>query len=161
MSDAARNNTNRQIEAIKAELKARAIRVHEGMEKTAVQGAAMIEATAKKLMTEAEVDVSKSYGRRKHHPSIPGSAPAVDSGTMRRSVTHDAVKKDGVFIARVGSVLKEPPYPSYLETGTSDMEARPWLQPAVDQNREKIKANFRKAGRGAEISLDVTGGEDA
>ncbi|MBR5775674.1 MAG: hypothetical protein IKY42_05380 [Bacteroidaceae bacterium] len=46
-----------------------------------------VQETAMKGMTNTTVDNSRSYGKRRHHPSVPGAYPAVDYGTLRRSIT--------------------------------------------------------------------------
>jgi len=83
--------------------------------------------------------------------SKPGNPPAVQTGTLWRSIHIQKVGK----ARRVGSTLKG--YPVWLETGTKDkhgkpkMAARPWLRPSV----EKL------TGRPAELILHratATGG---
>lgn len=65
-------------------------------------------------------------------PSIPGQGPAVRTGRLRGSITwrlgSDA---QGVF-ADIGSAVL---YAPYVELGTSRMEARPFLRPALDAAR--------------------------
>lgn len=85
---------------------------------------------AQKGMTETKVDNSVTYGKHGHHPSLVGEYPAVDTGTLRRSVNYDVSEKNEVTIGRVGSPLK---YGSYLEHGTSKMKARKWLRPSLDK----------------------------
>jgi hypothetical protein len=114
--------------------------------KFCVTVAAEIERTAKTLMRDTEIDTSKTYysgknGTIEHHPSMPGSAPAVDTGTLRMSVTHSVENEDGHPVGYVGSLLDNPPYGAYLEFGTSKMKPRPWLSTAV------IKCNSLSARR--------------
>lgn len=63
-----------------------------------------------------------------HRASAPGEAPATDTG---RLVSSMVVRFDSDS-AVVGSTLREPPYPFYLEFGTLNMEARPFMRPALD-----------------------------
>ena len=93
----------------------------------------LVQVTAQKSMTNTEINTAVTYYNTNknigHHPSVAGNPPAVDTGTLRRSITYDVneLKKE----ARVGSVLNTPPYGAYLEFRTSRMGARPWLKPAT------------------------------
>jgi len=102
-------------------------------------------------MTNTTVDNGKSYGKRKHHPSIPGAYPAVDYGELRRSITVEVEEHKNRVDGRVGSIITNPPYPVYLEYGTSKMKPRPWLKPSVDKNEQFIKQRFDKA---LEVSIE-------
>lgn len=92
-------------------------------------------------MRDTPVDTSVSYyshnKRIPHHPSIAGNPPAVDTGTLRRSITYSVDEKN--LVGYVGSVLKDPPYGAYLEYGTSKMKPRQWMKPAVEKSLETIK----------------------
>jgi len=88
-------------------------------------------------MKDTEVDSSKSYkaGRAKpHHPSMPGHPPAVDKGNLISSLVYEF----GDLQVEIGSDQTEPPYPVYLEDGTSKMAARPWLAPAVEEYEDDM-----------------------
>ena len=108
---------------------------------------AVIQREAMESMTNTEIDASKSYythnKRIPHNPSIAGNPPAVDTGTLRRSITYTVDEKNKV--GKVGSVLNNPPYGAYLELefGTSKMQPRPWLKPALDNTEEDIKEIIR------------------
>ena len=97
-------------------------------------------------MRDTQIDTSKTYytynKSKAHHPSVEGYPPAVDTGTLRRSITYqvDENKLEG----EVGSVITNPPYGAYLELGTTKdgrtlMKPRPWLQPAIDRNIGELK----------------------
>ncbi len=64
--------------------------------------------------------------------SEPGQPPHRRTGTLSRSITHEVTKGS----AKVGTNLK---YGKYLETGTSQMAARPYLRPGVYKNQRQIK----------------------
>jgi len=54
------------------------------------------------------------------------------TGTLRRSIHTEDVSNTEV---RVGTDVE---YAPYLEYGTKKMTARPYLRPAMDENREKV-----------------------
>jgi hypothetical protein len=134
----------RQINEAKKRFAEKAMLVSDNKVQAVANACNMIEGTSKRLMREATTNPNVAYGRKKHNPSIPGSAPAPDTGTMMRSVTHDVSVHFNVVIGRVGSVLKSPPYPAYLENGTTTIEPRPWLLPSVDINKPRINQQFKK-----------------
>ena len=98
---------------------------------------ATIQREAQEEMRDTPLDFSKTYGKHGHHPSLPGNPPAVDTGTLRRSITYSVDEEN--LVGYVGSVLNDPPYEVYLEYGTSRMKPRPWLKPATEKSMEKIK----------------------
>jgi hypothetical protein len=102
-----------------------------------------------------------------HWSSMPGAPPAVDTGSLRASVDYDVNVRRGEVIGRVGSDIdkllnelrKRAPaaianltgpldYGLYLEVGTKDMAARPWLVPALRRMKLKIERVFqRRSGK--------------
>ena len=89
-----------------------------------------------------------SYNKKVlHYPSLPNNPPAVDTGTLRRSITFDVETDESKVTGRVGSTILDPPYGAYLEFGTSRMIQRPWLRPALERNREVIKEHIREGVR--------------
>lgn len=89
-----------------------------------------------------------SYNKKiLHYPSLPNNPPAVDTGTLRRSITFDVGTDESKVTGRVGSTILDPPYGAYLEFGTSRMIQRPWLRPALERNREVIKEHIREGVR--------------
>lgn len=79
-------------------------------------------------------------GSTVHRASAPGEAPATDTGNLVQNIT---VEKKEIMYYDVGS-RKDAPYGYWLEFGTSKMDARPWLTPAVKQGRKKLKTELRK-----------------
>ena len=59
----------------------------------------------------------------------------IDTGNLLNSVSY-SVQGDS---ARVGTNVE---YGVYQEYGTSRMEARPWLRPAVDEHQDEIRQAF-------------------
>ena len=85
------------------------------------------------------LNVSQPYKRsasgkrlRGLDPSQPGEFPRKLSGQLQRSITW-RVEKDSVI---VGSNLRG--YPSYLETSTRFMAARPWLSLGFDREKDNM-----------------------
>lgn len=85
-----------------------------------------------------------------HRASSPGWPPAVDTGDLLRSIIVDARWAE----VEVGSIITNPAYPKFLEEGTRNMDARPWLWPAKTRNIPRIKAAMTRALR--EIADEMT-----
>lgn len=111
---------------------------------------AEVERQAKTAMRDTTVDMSKTYGKRGHHPSFPGNAPAPDSGELMRSITHEVTVEGEEVIGKVGSILRNPDYPKFLEYGTSKMKPRPWLSTALERSHNFMVQAFQKIMRGKE-----------
>ena len=112
---------------------------------------AEIERQAKTLMRDAAVDMEKTYGKRGHHPSLPGNAPAPDTGTLMRSITHEVREENGEVVGVVGvvgSTLRNPDYPKFLEFGTSKMKPRPWLSTAIEKSQNFMVQAFQTIMKG-------------
>lgn len=88
------------------------------------------------VVTRTRQNGSGSY---EHVASQKGDAPNTDTGALVKSV---AVEPGGDGVAFVGSDLK---YAAYLEFGTRQMDARPWLNPALQRNIVNLEANITKA----------------
>ena len=119
-------------------------RVETEMGKALAQSCALIQREAMESMRDTAIDFSKTYytynKTKAHHPSQAFNPPAVDTGTLRRSITYTVSETKG----EVGSTLKNPPYGAYLEYGTTrngkdTILPRPWLKPATDKNRGEIQ----------------------
>lgn len=80
-------------------------------------------------------------GTYDHVASAPGSAPNTDTGALVSSI---AVEMDNEKIeAEIGSNLK---YGYWLEFGTKkNLAPRPWLNPALNANRDNLMSNIKKA----------------
>jgi len=104
--------------------------LNEAEKKYVVACVSEIERTAKTLMRDTVTNPNVTYHRkhRPHHPSVEGNPPAVDYGTLRRSVTHTIGEENGKPYALVGTDLD---YGRCLEFGTSKMKPRPWLSLAT------------------------------
>lgn len=71
-----------------------------------------------------------------HGPSAPGEFPAVDTGRLRASITHQVVEEDGDEVAYVGTNVE---YARDLELGTSRVAARPFMVPSLVENSDAIR----------------------
>lgn len=93
--------------------------------------AAGVETAAKSLLNRVGTGrlYRKSHPSRLHVASSPGEAPAFDLGKLHDSVrSGPGVDAEGIY-ADTGTDLD---YGLFLEMGTSKMEPRPWLRPALD-----------------------------
>ena len=69
----------------------------------------------------------------------------VDTGNLRGSITHKVVSDDE---AQVGTNVD---YAEYVERGTKNMAAQPYLRPALDNNKARIEKMIGDViGRAAE-----------
>ena len=81
--------------------------------------------------------------RREHIRSAAGEAPASDTGFLVSQISTD-VKMS--VTGGIGSVISAAPYSAPLEFGTTVMEPRPFLHPALKKSRKKIEGIFRRQG---------------
>lgn len=79
-------------------------------------------------------------GTYAHIAAAPGKAPNTDTGKLVSSIAVEMDKKKPE--ADVGSNLE---YSAFLEMGTTSMEPRPWLMPAVNAKRDNLTQNIVKA----------------
>lgn len=81
----------------------------------------------------------KKYNpRRTHTASAAGQAPASDTGRLASSINLD--EKTSMNI-EVGTDLQ---YAAPLEFGTKHMSPRPFLSPAADKGREKLRRLMKR-----------------
>lgn len=73
-----------------------------------------------------------------HRASAPGEAPATDTGKLLSSIVGDAQGLKAWVEAR--SV-----YAPWLEYGTRHMQARPFMLPAIEANRQRVGDLIRAA----------------
>lgn len=75
--------------------------------------------------------------KREVRVSKPGQPPNADTGRLHQSIGFEIDKLKG--IGRVGTNLL---YGAYLEFGTKDVAARPWLRPALMSQKFLIEKLF-------------------
>lgn len=66
--------------------------------------------------------------------SKPGEPPYVQTGTLRRSITHEVI--DSKFLGRVGTNVE---YAKPLEYGTRNMRPRPFMRPGAHQAEPSVR----------------------
>lgn len=114
------------------------------------KSAMLVDTTAKMIILRGSKSgsiVTKYNPSRTHQQSAAGEAPASDTGYLVNSISHEVVKEiSGQSVEFVGVVSAAAEYAIHLEFGTTNMEARPFLRPALISNRRKIKAIFIKQG---------------
>ena len=109
----------------------------------------LVEATAKESILKGGTGITyqKYNPRRQHIASAPNEPPASDTGFLVNSISSRVRKKDKEVI---GEVIASAPYAAWLEFGTEAMlkkgGARPFMQPALERNRPKIKRIFKEGG---------------
>jgi HK97 gp10 family phage protein len=89
------------------------------------------------------ITYQKYNPRRQHTASAQGEPPASDTGFLVGSISSN-VKKRGTSV--VGQIIASASYAPHLEFGTSTIRPRPFMQPALERNRPKIKRIFKKGG---------------
>lgn len=125
---------NAELAAMAKRLDGAAIEMPETIKRRLTVGANAIRNTIIKSMARGKKS-GKFYlrGGKTHRASAPGEAPAVDSGELLRAIVYDVRAMEIEVGAEAGA-----PYAELLEEGTSRMEARPFLEPAVEEHRDAI-----------------------
>jgi len=105
----------------------------------------LVEGHAKQSIMKGGTGITyqKYNPRRQHTASAKGEPPASDTGFLVSNIT-SSVKQQGTSV--VGQIVASAPYAPYLEFGTSTIDPRPFMQPALERNRPKIKRIFTKGG---------------
>lgn len=123
--------------------------VNKELSRAVAESCMKVQRTAQEGMTNTSIDYSKVYythnKSKGHSPSNAGDYPAIDTGTLRRSISFEVEEKGDAVIGKVGSTIRNPAYPLFLEYGTSKMKPRPWLRPSLIKNLDWIKERIEKA----------------
>ena len=109
----------------------------------------IIGAGGQMVMNEAKQSSQRNSGggktsqkykpRRTHSASAEGQPPNTDTGFLVSNIFLQ-IDPDGLG----ADVESRADYSGYLEFGTSKMEARPYLQPALEANRRNIIRLFAR-----------------
>lgn len=83
--------------------------------------------------------VTYNRGGRSHTASAAGQPPNTDTGYLASNI-HLVLDADKMGC----SVESRADYSEALEYGTSNMAARPFMQPALEENRKKIMNLFER-----------------
>ena len=83
-------------------------------------------------------------GNNTHQASAEGESPAVDTGRLRQSATHETVRVEGTKV--IGGAGVSTPYAVALEMGTERMAPRPFINRLNDQPH---KGKIETAAKGA------------
>ena len=106
------------------------------------RGTRMVMNTAKESIAEGGTGRTYTRGGVTHRASSPNNPPASDTGFLISQITMDVdVKLNGTV---VGQIISAAPYSKALEFGTVNMQARPFMQPALEKNKRKIERLFKK-----------------
>jgi len=117
----------KQLEAHQKRLQAlQSPMVVKEIEKGLFAGGQVIEAYAKRLITEGSVS------GKGHVASKPGAPPNYDTGVLTSNIE---TTKAGVLTVHVSS---KAPYAGYLEFGTSRMAERPYMLPARNAKEKEV-----------------------
>ena len=136
----------KNLKAFQKKLEKRLVKNPEKHLKHLVQrSTSLVENTAKESILSGGTGITyqKYNPRRQHTASAQGEPPATDTGFLINSIT-SIVKKDKGEV--VGQVITSAPYAKFLEFGTSNILPRPFMQPALERNRPKIRRIFKKGG---------------
>ena len=95
------------------------------------------------VMNEAKRSIQSSSGGGRtygnHTASAAGQPPNTDTGFLVSNIFLDK-DNDGMG----ADVESRADYSVYLEFGTREMQPRPFMQPALESQRAKIKALFKR-----------------
>ena len=106
-----------------------------------LQGAGqMVDADAKRsIQTGPRTGRIYTRGAITHQASAPGEPPATDTGGLVSSISYWVDKRKKKVSVGTDSIIGR-----WLEFGTSQMEERPWLLPAIRRQQKPIVRLFIK-----------------
>ena len=85
----------------------------------------------------------RTYGN--HRASAPGEAPAPDTGRLVGAIVAGPVTQDKGDV--VGSIRANTEYAAALQLGTEKMAPRPYLDVALDRNKDRLMSVFRAGAK--------------
>lgn len=87
------------------------------------------------------IEYQKYNPRRTHRASAEGDPPATDTGFLVKNITMEIKTEKNAVI---GQIRSSAPYSKHLEFGTVNIMPRPFMQPALEKNKAKIKRKFNQ-----------------
>ena len=137
----------KNIEAYKKNLKKRlTVEAMSSAKGLVTRSTNLVQNTAKTSITAGGTGqiVQKYDPRRTHTQSAPLSPPASDTGFLVSQITMNVkTEQNGTVI---GQIISAAPYSKALEFGTVNMQPRPFMQPALNRNKNKIVKMFMQEG---------------
>lgn len=116
-----------------------------GVQRAIAISAAEVQGDAQRsIQRGARSGVVVTIAGKRHQRSAPGEPPKTDTGRLAGSIF--AEFSSGGLRADVGTDVV---YGGHLEMGTKNMAARPWLFPAFERNKDRIKKRVREAIKAA------------
>lgn len=88
--------------------------------------------------TKSGVVYRKYQPRREHQASAPGESPASDTGTLANQ--SEVTRQKGWSV----KVIFRSVYAIWLEFGTRNMKARPFLVPSVEEDKPKLIRRLKR-----------------
>lgn len=102
----------------------------------------LIENEAKKSIQQGTKS-GRIYKRKsvEHQASSAGEPPATDTGFLVSNISSEQPYKLGKDV--LVEIISKAPYSKHLEFGTRNMSARPFMQPATEKAKPKIRRFFK------------------
>lgn len=94
-----------------------------------------LKSEASKLEVDAEISITTNSSSSPHVPSLPGQPPNEDTGVLAGNIESLRTTVPGLLRYTVSSNAK---YAAFLEFGTSRMQARPYMRPALQRRKDSI-----------------------
>ncbi len=103
-----------------------------------------IQAEARRLIREPPKTGIK-HPSLPNQSSAPGEAPANQTGKLMRGIVKQKFKSRGIEFVRV---VSNAAYSAWLEFGTRNMLARPFLQPAFKRWKKNVRLRIKREIKG-------------
>ncbi len=116
------------------------------LKKSLTRAGMLVENTAKESIKQKGTGrtYTKYNPSRTHTASAPNLPPATDTGYLGANIS---LKVESRFDGSVAAmIVSSAEYSKALEYGTVDMEPRPFMRPALNNNRGKIRKILKARG---------------
>jgi len=107
-----------------------------------MRGTGIVEDTVQTSLKQK--GTGRTYKRKgsDHIASAAGQPPATDQGNLANNITTSIKSKNDGSV--IGQVISSAAYSKSLEFGTTNVLARPFMQPALNKNKNKIIKIFKQ-----------------